>query len=75
MGPELETTGVKAASSRIYFTHYPAGVLPGQEPWMLDAMKSLIYNIYLMAGQTRNYDLRAAGDAQMAPLTERYRLD
>jgi len=32
---------------------------------MLDATKSLIYNIYLMAGQTGNYDLRAA------PLTRR----
>jgi hypothetical protein len=42
---------------------------------MLDATKSLIYNIYLMAGQTGNYDLRAAGlKAQMTPLTERYRL-
>jgi len=56
---------LKRQASKLRLTNllytFPADVFPGQEPWMLDATKSLIYNIYLMAGQTGNYDLRAAG--------------
>ena len=60
MGPELETTGVKLRLHNVTLQITPL-CTPGLGLWTLDATKSLIYNIYLMAGQTRNHDLPAAG--------------
>jgi hypothetical protein len=50
MGPEPETAGAELRFSLLSFTDYPgAGTLDTRHT------KSLIYNISLMAGQTRGY--------------------
>ena len=60
MGPELETTGVKLRLHNVTLQITPL-CTPGLGLWTLDATKSLIYNISLMAGQTGGYDLRVQG--------------
>jgi hypothetical protein len=54
MGPELETTHVE-----LHFTAHYVPDDPEQDPGCSTQglSKSLIYNISLMTGQTRGYDL------------------
>src|SRR5258708_21623374 len=56
---------LKRQASKLRLTNllytFPADVFPGQEPWMLDDTNSLIYNIYLMAGQLREHTVVAPG--------------